>query len=156
MFVVATTNLSFYCSHFEWPEIWHADVFWPPSKLIKFRSWSVDFPFLLSFWNRSNLGSLAIFFRRHGRNGLQFDMLMYPDYLFNCLHFGHGLLIFPILAGIRLSETSHICSFQAFSWERIGGIGWTNLVIFEEMFQHTKIIQSPSGGIPDCCVVRLF
>ena len=29
MFVVATTNLSFYCSHFEWPEIWHADVSWP-------------------------------------------------------------------------------------------------------------------------------
>ena len=24
--VVATTNLSFYCSRFEWPEILHADV----------------------------------------------------------------------------------------------------------------------------------
>ena len=47
-------------------------------------------------------------------------MLMYPDYLFTCLHFDHGLLFVLILAGIWLSETSHICSFQVFSWERIG------------------------------------
>ena len=91
------------------------------------------FLFLASFWSRSNLGSLAIFFRMHGRNGLQFDMLMYPDYLFSCLHFGHGLWIFLILAGILLSETSQICRFQAFSWECIGGIGRTNLVLSKEM-----------------------
>ena len=34
----------------EWPELWHADVSWPPSELIKFWSWSVNFPFLASFW----------------------------------------------------------------------------------------------------------
>ena len=34
----------------EWPELWHADVSWPPSELIKFWSWSVDFPFFASFW----------------------------------------------------------------------------------------------------------
>ena len=32
----------------EWPELWHADVSRPPSELIKFWSWSVDFPFLAS------------------------------------------------------------------------------------------------------------
>ena len=117
------------------------------------------FGFILAKWNRSNLGSLAIFFRMHGRNGMQFDMLMYPDYLFNCSHFGHGLLIFLILAGIWMSERSHICSFHGFSWESIGGIGWTNLVILEEMekanFSLIKLSSHPVGGIPDCCVVRL-
>ena len=72
----------------------------------------------------------------------------------------HGLLIFLILAGIWLSQTSHICSFQAFSWERIGGIVWTNLVIFEEMekanFNILKSSRHPLVGIPDWCVVRLF
>ena len=28
----------------EWPRISHVDVFWPPSELIVFWSWSVDFP----------------------------------------------------------------------------------------------------------------
>ena len=28
----------------EWPEIWHVNVCWLPSELIKFWSWSVDFP----------------------------------------------------------------------------------------------------------------
>ena len=35
----------------------------------------------------------------------------------NCLHFGHGLLIFLILTVFWLSETSQICSFGAFSSE---------------------------------------
>ena len=91
------------------------------------------FLILASFWNRSNWRFLAIFFRMPGRNGLKFDMLMYPDYLSNCLHFGHGLRIFLIWAVLWLSETNQICSFPAFSWERIGGIGWINLVISEEM-----------------------
>ena len=34
----------------EWPELWHANVSWPSPELIKFWSWSVDFPFLASFW----------------------------------------------------------------------------------------------------------
>ena len=36
--------IPFYCSHFEWPEIWHADVSWSPWELIRFWSSSVDFP----------------------------------------------------------------------------------------------------------------
>ena len=40
---------------------------------------------------------------------------MYPDCIVNCLHFGHGLLIFLILTVFWLSETSQICSFGAFS-----------------------------------------
>ena len=57
-------------------------------------------------------GGSGIFFRTHGRNGLKFDMLMYPDHLWNWLHSGHGLLIFLILAPFFLcSETGQMCSF---------------------------------------------
>ena len=125
--VVATTTLSCYCSHFEWPEIWYAGVSWPPSELIRFWSRSGDFPYfgvILTWWNRSNLGFLAIFFRMHERNGLKFDMVMYPGHPFNGLHFGHGLLIFFILGVFWLSETSQICSFRPFTWECMGGLGY--------------------------------
>ena len=87
----------------------------------------------------------------HVRNCLKFNMLMYPDYLFNCLHFGHGLLIFIILMVFWLSETRIICSYQVFSWECIGGIGWTYLVISDEMEQAIFILRKLSsfraGGI---------
>ena len=47
---------------------------------------------------------------------------------------------------------SHICSFWAFSWERIGGIGWTNLVISEEIkkvnFSIRKLSSHWAGGYP--------
>ena len=144
----------------EWPEFWHADVSWPPSELIKF-GWSSVWHHV-DFVKQPNLGFLAIFFRMHRRNGLQFDMLMYPDYLFNCLHFGHGLLNFLIWAVFWLSESSQICSSRSFSWvwERIGGIGLTNLVISKEMekadFSIRKLSSHRVGGIPDCHVVRLF
>ena len=140
-------HLSFYCSHFEWPEI--ADVSWPPWKLIRFCSSSVDFPhfgaaFRLSetgqicdfcafswehkggmasnlacwciliafrtirFWSWSvdipHFGVSRIFFRTHERNCLKFDMLMYPDHLWNWLHLGHGLLLFLILVPFWLSN----------------------------------------------------
>ena len=39
----------------------------------------------------------GIFFRTHGKNGLKFDMLMYPDHLWDSLHSGHGLLVLLIL-----------------------------------------------------------
>ena len=102
VFAVATTNLSFYCSHFECPEIWHADVFWPPSELSRF--WSSCC--VSSFWCHFDLVKQVIFgvsgdfFRMHGRNGFKFDMLIYPDYLVNCLHFGHGLLMFTYFGSI--------------------------------------------------------
>ena len=215
VFLIATTNMSFYCSHFECPKIWHADVSWPlQNSRIRFWSSSVDFSHfgvIFTKWNRPNLQLMDIFWRMHGRNGLNFGMLMYPDHLqnllnfvpglliflvlasfwlsetgqiwglrqfssecmggmacnwtcwcilttfslFNCLHFGHGLWIFLILAGIWLSETSQNCSFQAYFWECIRGIGWTNLVISKEMemanFSTRKLYSHP-----DCCVVRLF
>ena len=70
---------------------------------------------------------------------------MYPNYLFNCLHFGHGLLIFIILAVFWLSETRQIYSFRAFSWECLGGIGGTNIVISHEMEQANFSIRKLSS-----------
>ena len=114
-------HLSFYCDHFEWPEI--ADIFWPPWELIRFRSsWSqsTDIPHfgaILTSGNKSNLGSW-IFFRTHGRNGLKFDMLMYTDHLWNCLYLGPGLWIFLILELFGLSEQVTIEVYR----ERKGGM----------------------------------
>ena len=111
----------------EWPQIWHVGIFWPPSEQIRFWSRYVDIP---HFWRYFDLmkqvkfGGSGIFFTTHGRNGLKFDMLMYPDHLWNWLHSGHGQLIFLILAPFLLSETCQMCSFQAFSWQCMGGIGW--------------------------------
>ena len=70
-----------------------------------------------SFWCHFDLvkqvrfGISVIFFRTHGSNGLKFDMLMYPDHIWNWLLLGHGLLVFLILAPFWLSETSQMCSF---------------------------------------------
>ena len=36
----------------EWPKVCHADVFWPPSELIRFWSWSDDSLILAAFWLR--------------------------------------------------------------------------------------------------------
>ena len=62
----------------------------------------------------------------------------------------NGLLIFLILMIFWLSETSQICRFGAFSWECIGGIGCTNLVISEEMdktiFSILKLLRGGGGG----------
>ena len=50
-----------------------------------------------------------------------------------------------------LSETRQICSFQAFSWECIGGIGSIYLVISDEMEQaiFSQRKQLPSRGYPN-------
>ena len=48
---------------------------------------------------------------------------MYSDHLQNKLDFDHGMLIFFILAPFRLSQTGQMCSFQAFSWQGMGGMG---------------------------------
>ena len=45
----------------------------------------------------SNLRFPSIFWKTHGKSGLKFGMLMYPDDLQNWLNFGDGLLIFLIL-----------------------------------------------------------
>ena len=159
-----------YCSHFEWPEIQHADLSWSSWELIRFWLSTVDFahfgancaisghflentreewpqiwhvdvfcPFSIdkilvtvcwysSFWRYFDLvkavkfGVSGIFLRTHGRNGLKFDMLIYPGPLWNQLHLGHGLLVFLILTPFWLSETGQMCSFQTFSWHCMGGM----------------------------------
>ena len=50
----------------------------------------------------------------NGRNGLRFDILMYPDHLWNWFHFCHVLLVFLILAEFWFCKTSQICCFWAF------------------------------------------
>ena len=62
--------------------------------------------------------------RMHGGNGLKFYMLMYLDHLQNWLVYGHGLLIFLILALFWLSETGQILGFRAFPGERMEEMAW--------------------------------
>ena len=62
--------------------------------------------------------------RAHGGNGLKFYMLMYLDHLQNWLVYGHGLLIFLILALFWLSETGQNWGFRAFPGERMEEMAW--------------------------------
>ena len=62
--------------------------------------------------------------RTHGGNGLKFYMLMYLDHLLNWLVYGHGLLIFLILALFWLSETGQIWGFRAFPGEHMEEMAW--------------------------------
>ena len=106
-----------YCSHFEWPGIRHAGVSWPSWKVIRFWSSSVDFPHfggILTLWNRPNLRFPGTFLRTKGRNCIKIGMLMYSDHLQNTWDFGHGMLIFLILASFWLSETGQIWDFRDF------------------------------------------
>ena len=61
--------------------------------------------------------------RMHGGISLKFYMLMYLDHLQNWLVYGHGLLIFLILA-LFFSETGQIWGFRAFPGERMEGMAW--------------------------------
>ena len=111
----------------EWPEIWYAAVSWPPSEVISLWPRSVDFSnfgAILTKWNGSNLGFPGIFWRTHGGNGLKLCTLMYRDHVQNWLVYGHGLLIFLILALFWLSETGQIWGFQAFSGEPMEEMAW--------------------------------
>ena len=67
---------------------------------------------------------LGICRRTHGGNGLKFYMLMYLDHVQNWPVYGHGLLIFLILAPFWLSETGQIWGFRAFPEECMEGIAW--------------------------------
>ena len=62
--------------------------------------------------------------RTHGGNGLKLYMLMYLDHLQNWLVYGHGLLIFLILALFWPSEKGQIWGFHAFSGERMEEMAW--------------------------------
>ena len=66
----------------------------------------------------------GIFRRMHGGISLKFYMLMYLDHLQNWLVYGHGLLVFLILALFWLSETGQIWGFRAFPGERMEGMAW--------------------------------
>ena len=50
--------------------------------------------------------------RMHGGNGLKCCLLMYSDHLQNWLDYGHGLLIFLLLAPFWLSEIGQILGFS--------------------------------------------
>ena len=62
--------------------------------------------------------------RMHGGISLKFYMLMYLDHLQNWLVYGHGLLVFLILALFWLSETGQIWGFRVFPGERMEGMAW--------------------------------
>ena len=112
----------------EFSKILHADVSWPPSKLIRLWPRFVDFPpfgATLTYWNGSNLGFLSISQRTYAGNGMKIDKLMHPDHLKKWLLYGQGLLIFLILAQFWLSETGPIWGFRTFLGERIKGMAWT-------------------------------
>ena len=96
----------------EWPGILPADISLLSLELIRFWSWSVDFPpfsVILTQWNESNLWFLGISWRLHGGNSLKFCMLLHPGHLQNWLDFGCALLIFFIMVCLWLCETGHIC-----------------------------------------------
>ena len=62
--------------------------------------------------------------RMHGGISLKFYMLMYLDHLQNWLVYGHGLLIFIILALFWLNETGQIWGFRVFPGEHMEGMAW--------------------------------
>ena len=138
VFVVATTNLSFYCSHFEWPEIWHADVSWPLQNWVDFGHHLLIFLILASFW-LSETGQIWGFWRFSSEcmGGMAWNLTC--RCILTAFSTVYILVMVCWFSSFWLSETSQICSFWVFSWGCIGRIGWTNLV-----------------PVPDCCVVRLF
>ena len=62
--------------------------------------------------------------RMHRRISLKFCMLMHLDHLQNWLVYGHGLVIFLILALFVLSETGQIWGFRVFPGERMEEMAW--------------------------------
>ena len=94
-------------SHFEWPEIWHADVFWSPSEeLIRFWSSSVGFPHFGGILTVKQV-KFAIFgyFWEHMRGMAWY--LAYSCFLtkFKLIRFWLRSVDFPYFARFWLSET---------------------------------------------------
>ena len=79
----------------KWPDIWHADVSWSPSGLIRFWSQFVDF---FSFWCYFDLVKQVKF----GVSG----------------HFGYALWMFLIIIS-PFTETGHIWGFWVLSGEHV-------------------------------------
>ena len=90
--------------------------------------WYFNFWRYFDLWNASNFGFPGISWRMHGGNGLKFCMLLYLGDLHNWLDYGHGLVIFQILALFLLSETGLIFFF-AISQEIHGGNGLKILML---------------------------
>ena len=108
-------------------EAWNT-LFWPvhgsvgpPDQPIPFYSMSVHPSVRLSVRPSWFPGICR---RMHGRISLKFYMLMYLDHLQNWLVYGHGLLIFLILANFLLSEMGQIWGFRAFPGEHMEGMAW--------------------------------
>ena len=78
-----------------------------------------------------------IYRRTHAGNGLKFCMLMYIAHLQNWLEYGHGLLIFLLLAPFWLGETGQIWGFRAFPKERIEGMAYIFTVCWFSFFWST-------------------
>ena len=66
----------------------------------------------------------GICLRMHGGISLKLHMLMYLDHLQNWLVYGHGLVIFLILAIFGLSETGQIWGFRVFPGECMEEMAW--------------------------------
>ena len=94
----------------------------------------MDFPHFGVTWlsETGQIGGYENFFGTQGRDGLKFDMLMIPDYLWNWLHFGHSPDLGGILTqwkGVKLAVFRH---FLESAWEE-----WS------EIF-HADVCWSPS------------
>ena len=114
----------------EWPDILHADVTWPPSELISlWRYWPPSE--LISFWRyfdlvkRVEFGVSGHFIgERMEGNGLKFCTLMYLDHRQKWLVYGHGLMIFLILAPFWLSERGQFWGIRAYPEQCMEGMAW--------------------------------
>ena len=82
---------------------------------------------LIIFWHneRVKFWVSGIFWRTHGRRGLKFGILVYPDHLLNWVDVSHGLSIYLILKQFWLCEAHKIWDFRAFSGEHMEGIAWS-------------------------------
>ena len=113
-------HISFCCSHFEGPDI--ADVSWPTWELIRFWSSSFDFPYFVgSCLNET--GQICYFWASswEHKKGIASSLACCCifDHLWNRLDFGHGLLIFLILAPLWLSETSQMWGVRDFLYNAL-------------------------------------
>ena len=95
--------------------------------------YSCYFSIILTYWNEPSLGFAGISWRMHIKNGPKFwrvfglvkqvkfrgiehfqekyernGMLIHPDHLQNWFDYGHGMLVFLILAQFWPSESDHI------------------------------------------------
>ena len=84
------------------------------------------FLILVAFWlskTGQNCGFWAFSWECMG--GMAWDLTYWCNLIiFTFTDFGHGLVIFIILAAFWLGETGWNCSFQVFSGESLGGMAW--------------------------------